>query len=519
MTRVILPEQEKTHTMVTVKKNRSPAKGDDENKVDWTSIDTTIERRGTQIILPGDPDEMSLDDAIATIERIKKDENQEFDVMEIVEGAPWDAGTAIYRAMQDIFGVVSATSSMTMFGPVLPDMLTVKTGPNDTDVIQIPTGTMKLPNFASPIQMGIFPKGAYMRGKVKKSDRATIIKIGVRAREIMRTNSIYKGKAIRLKVSDDGTLGTSNQPEFIDLSGVKMSDAIHTAETESLIRTNVYAPLMFTDTCRKNKIPLKRGILLEGKYGTGKSLTARVTAKVATDNEWTFIMLDRSQGLKAAIEFGRTYQPCVIFAEDIDRAADRENESVNDLVNLIDGVITKNMEMMVVLTTNFVEKIDRALLRPGRFDAVISIQPPDAETVGRLIRTYARNDKGVDLLESDVDLTEVGMILSGQIPATIREVVERAKLSMVMHGRSTLFDEDLSVAAVGMKRHLELLDPKPTGQTAQEKLWDSMVDLFQAAPAGNEEVGQKDGAVSRKNLVAALVGIEDKVVEILGEVS
>src|SRR5690606_35602369 len=142
---------------------------------------------------------------------------------------------------------------------------------------------------------------------------------------------------------------------------------IHTKETDALIRTNIFSPLKHTEACRKHKIPLKRGILLEGKYGTGKSLTARVTAKVAVDNGWTFIMLNRAQGLRAAIEFARTYQPCVIFAEDIDRVADREDENVNDLVNMLDGVVTKDMEMMICLTTNFIEKIDQALLRPGRF--------------------------------------------------------------------------------------------------------------------------------------------------------
>ena len=487
--------------MNTVSKNRvsSDTTNDLKPAVDWTSIDTTIKHEGTQIVLPGEPGEMPIDAAIATLNRVKADEAQEFDVTERVTGAPWDAITAIYRAMQDKFGVVSATSTMSFFGPILPDMLTIKTGPKASDVIQVPVGSMALPNFNSKIKIGIYNGGAYLTGKVRKRDRATLVEIAARARKIMETDSIYKGKAIRLKVDDDGNLDINDQPEFIDLAGVQESDAIHTAETEALIRTNVYAPLKFTEACRANKIPLKRGILLEGKYGTGKSLTARVTAKVATDNEWTFIMLDRSQGLKSAIEFARTYQPCVIFAEDIDRAADRDEEDVNDLVNLIDGVITKSMEMMVVLTTNFVERIDRALLRPGRFDAVISIQAPDAETVGRLVRAYGRGANGATLLPNDIDLTKIGQILDGQIPATIREVVERAKLSMLTHGGKMLSSEDLEIAAIGMKRHLELLDPKTVDETPQQKLWDAMTAMVTDATIGYDSsdiTDSMDGAKS-----------------------
>jgi SpoVK/Ycf46/Vps4 family AAA+-type ATPase len=73
-----------------------------------------------------------------------------------------------------------------------------------------------------------------------------------------------------------------------------------------------------------HKVPLKRGVLLEGPYGTGKTLTAFVTAKKCVENGWTFIMLDRVAALKEALTFARMYAPAVVFAEDIDRSVEGE---------------------------------------------------------------------------------------------------------------------------------------------------------------------------------------------------
>lgn len=452
-------------------------------KADWSSIDVPVEHAGRKIVLPDDPAEMGYSEAISILQRVQEQENVVFDVSQIVRGAPWDAMVAVYRAMQDLYGVVLVNGWKTFFGEIPPDMVNVRTGPGERDVIQVPVGQMTLPGMREPIGLAMGPHGCTIHGKCRKPERALILELAARAQRFLHEQSIYKGRAIRLGVDDAGALNLRTQPEFLDLTKVQEADMIHTAETDGMIRVNIFGPLKHTEACRKNRIPLKRGILLEGRYGTGKSLTARVTAKVATDNAWTFIVLDRAQGLKTAIEFAKNYQPCVIFAEDIDRAgADRDNdESVNDLVNLIDGILTKDAEIMCVLTTNHVDRIDRALLRPGRFDAVISIQAPDADAVKRLIRHYAR-----DLLDSAITLNEAAVTLEGQIPATVREVVERAKLGMLTEGRTALSEDDLTIAAKGMARHLALLNPPEENDTPAERLYAALVGLVQRA-SGIEE--------------------------------
>jgi hypothetical protein len=453
--------------------NVTPMVADRDKQVDWTKLDTGIEYKGKKISLPGEPEEMPLDAAIQTLERVRDAEAQVYDAAEQVEGLPWDAAVATFLALQDIYGVILPKTVMTWFGPRNPTFLTVKTGPGEDDVVQVPVGVFQLPGMKAPINVGIHSGGVAIYGKVNKKDRARLVEIASLARKKVVTSSVYKGKAISLKVDEDGDLDMSNQPDFYDVSDVKETDAIYNRATEAIIRTSILAPIKHTEACRKNGINLKRGILLEGRYGCGKSLTARVAAKVAIDNGWTFVIIDRAQGLKAALEAARRYQPCVVFAEDIDRFGDRTKEKVNDLVNLLDGLVPLGSAIMTVLTTNHLDRIDKALLRPGRLDAVISIDAPDAEAVTRLITHYAG-----DALDATVSLLATGERLAGQIPASIAEVTKRAKLAMLTEDRQLLTEDDLLTAAESAMRHLALLADLPPEKSKGDQLADALVGVL-----------------------------------------
>jgi len=443
--------------------------------IDWTKIDTPLTHEGKKIILPGDPDDMPYDTAIDVIKRVKQSEMQTYSVQERVDGLPWDALVAVFRAMQEIYGVILPQSMKTWFGDRPPEFVSIRTGLGDKDIVQVPVGLYTLPGMKAPIMVNMEYRGCNMAGEVNKRDRARFVEIATRAKEIVQTDSIYKGKAIRMLIDADGDLDLQMQPEFFDIRNVTEGDMIHNRVTQSIIETSILSPIKNEAACRKHNIPLKRGVLLEGRYGTGKTLTARVTAKVASDHGWTFIVIAKAEGLSAALSAAQRYQPAVVFAEDIDRFGDRSKESVNDLVNLMDGLVPAHAAVMTVLTTNFIEQIDRALLRPGRLDAVISIDAPDADTVGRLIRLY-----GSSLLGEDVALDAVGDILAGQIPATVAEVVKRAKLAMLVEDREALSEADLVTAAESMKRHLALLEgikpPRSKGDVLAECLREVILD-------------------------------------------
>jgi transitional endoplasmic reticulum ATPase len=210
-------------------------------------------------------------------------------------------------------------------------------------------------------------------------------------------------------------------------------------------------------------------------------------------------MISRVSGLDQALELARRFQPCVVFAEDIDRAVAGEERSpdIDDVLNTIDGVAAKGSEIITVLTTNHVERINSAMLRPGRLDAVINVEPPDADAARRLIRIYGRA-----LLSADDPLLESGIALDGQIPAVIRECVERSKLVAI--GRSEdgaelrITDADVAVAAAGMLAHIDLLgrpqQPEPSGDVFQEMVRRIM-----------------DGAIAESGIVAQLHSLDRQV--------
>ena len=405
--------------------------------------------------------------------------------------------------MQRQFGFVTTRGIPTWFGELKPNLVTIKTGPTKKDVVQLPMGQFTLPNIENPIYARFDTKdstpGFLVTSSVRRKEQAVLIKLCADAREILQAESIYRGRAIRLVVDDEGMIEFEREPEFLDLSNVSEDDIVFNADTARLIETNLFTPMKKTELCRQHRIPLKRGILFEGPYGCGKSLTARVAAKVASDNDWTFITLDRAQGLQQAIEFARLFQPAMIFAEDIDRVADRGDEKVNYLINLMDGILTKDVEIIVVLTTNFITKIDRALLRPGRFDAVIRIDAPDTEAVIKLMRYY-----GGSLVDGYADLTEAAAVLAGQIPATVREVVERAKLSMILEERTNIEPHDLRAAAVGMTRHLELLAEKTASPSAAERFAIAIREIVGVqTPAGDPEIKAKLEGLRRLTTIAA----------------
>lgn len=452
-------------------------------KTNWDRLDVPIEHSGRAITLPGDPAKMPLQKAIEALQRKAADEEQPYDLHEVIEAYPLDAAVAFVKAMQRLYGFASPTETMTMFGPRPPQMISVKTGPKRDDVIQCPIGAFKLPGLTANVNATIVgDQNFVIHGKFKKKDRHILLELARETRDIVAKESIYRAKALRLGVTDDGKLDVSRPPEFMDVSDTSESSLIFDDEIMAQIDTNILVPIKHTVECKKNKIPLKRGVLLEGPYGTGKSLTARMTASVCERYGWTFILLDKVQGLRVALKFANRYAPAVVFAEDIDRIAQVRDEAANDLINTIDGVVSKRSEIMTILTTNFAEKLNPVILRPGRLDAVISLRAPSPKAVQGLLRMYGGN-----LIAADELLENAGIELAGQIPATIRECVDRAKMSMIGRGDRKLRDGDLVVAAQTMKNHLNLLNRKVAEETQAEKLASALRNVVAGTGDTNAE--------------------------------
>lgn len=458
--------------------NGSKALRLDKEEYDWAAHDIAIHREGEKIILPNAPVEMSHDAAIQLIARARDAENMVYEVNETIPVHFFDGLVALYRVLKEKFGYAGTQTKKieTWFGEISipPKLIHVRVGPKPMDVIQVPFGEFAFPNTEAVVETKYaMHKGIpclSIQGKLKSKEKKVVMEIVEAVREYASKQSIYKGRCVTLDRDQSGGIDYDHPLDFFDpFSGAEVP--IFNAATEKLIETTLLAPVQNAQRCRDMKIPLKRGILLEGPYGTGKTLTARQAARVASENGWTFIHVTASQALKYGLQFAKMYQPCVLFAEDIDRITANRNEGANDLINEIDGIVGKADEIITVLTTNFANKIDKAMLRPGRLDAVISLREPDAEAVQRLVRYYAR-----DLLEEGTDLTDVGQLLAGKIPATIREVVERSKLDMIVTGAECITADHLTIASEGMRNHMELLANASEGERIPE-VGDLIADL------------------------------------------
>jgi hypothetical protein len=449
-------------------------------KVKWESIDLDLERFGEKIILPADPGPMEIPDAIAQLKRIMEAENTVYDVAETIDGHFFDAIVAFTRAIKEKYGFSQATHTTVQgfFGKMKnpPRLLHIRTGPAHGDFIQVPFGAMKFPNISGTLETKFGLKNnipaLVIAGEVKAKERNIVLEIVQLANKYVREQSIYRGRSVIIERDErNNGIDVDNPLQFFDpFSGSEVP--IFNKDTEELIRTAVMAPLEFSKQCRDNNIPLKRGILFEGPYGCGKTLVSREVARVANENGWTFMLVKEASSLRHALNFARMYQPCVVFSEDIDQVVGDRNEKANSLLNDIDGVVGKNDEIVVVLTSNFADKIDKAFLRPGRLDAVVSIRPPEPEAVDRLIRYYAG-----DLLDPKADVKDAAELMAGNIPAQIREVVERSKLAMLANGRKKIDGPDLKVSALSMKNHNDLLAKASEGIRKVDPMSEIIGDL------------------------------------------
>lgn len=432
--------------------------------------DVDIIRGGEKIILP---DEMSLAEGIDWLKKKMVADERVVAVSEDIKGYVLDGAQAFMAALKEIYGFVDPTSTPRFFGDSPPTFISVETGVHST--IQVAWGRILVPGIDGYLQTGLNKADGrfffVIRGEVKKKDLYKVEKIASMTREMLKTNSIYRGKAVRMTfpAPDEAFGPLDHQPKFIDVSQVNAEELILSRDVEDDITTSLFTPITNTQACRDVKIPLKRGVLLHGVYGTGKTLSAYVTAQLCEQHGWTFLYLKSVTQLDQAILFAKQYQPCVIFAEDIDQAmedGDRD-EGMNQVLNTIDGVDTKGTEIIVVLSTNFVEKINPAMLRPGRLDAAIEVRAPDAEAIARLFKIYGRG-----LIDPKADLSEPAEILKGTIPAFVREAIERAKLAAVRTSKGGVLQitaDDLTIAAKGLKAHLALVDRKPVREPSNRE--------------------------------------------------
>ncbi len=202
-----------------------------------------------------------------------------------------------------------------------------------------------------------------------------------------------------------------------------------------------------------------RGALLVGPPGTGKTLLAKA---VAGEAKVPFFSLSGSEFVEMFVGVGASRvrdlfkqasakAPCIIFIDEIDAIGksrdsqmssnDEREQTLNQLLNEMDG-FDSSKGLVVIAATNRPEVLDKALLRPGRFDRRIIVEKPDIKGREDILKVHIKHVK----TEPDINLHEMALATSGAAGADLANMVNEAALSAVRRGGKTVSQADLMEA-------------------------------------------------------------------------
>ena len=208
------------------------------------------------------------------------------------------------------------------------------------------------------------------------------------------------------------------------------------------------------------KVP--KGILLHGPPGTGKTLLAKAVAHESGANFFSqsaASFIEMFAGLGAArirrlFSIARKHAPAVIFIDELDAVggarsggggdggtSERE-QALNQLLVELDGFEKDPGTVIVIAASNYVDKLDRALLRPGRFDRQVLVAPPDRDGREAILRSHALGKP----LADDLDLADVARKTTGMTGAQLANALNEGAIIAGRAGREAMAREDLDEA-------------------------------------------------------------------------
>ena len=253
-----------------------------------------------------------------------------------------------------------------------------------------------------------------------------------------------------------GGMGKSKAKVYMEKStGVTFKDVAGQDEAKESLQEIIdflHTPEKYAEIGAK----LPKGALLVGPPGTGKTLLAKAVAGEAdvpffsvsgSDFEDTFVGVGSSR-VRDLFKEAAKVAPCIIFIDEIDAVGHKRNErlgtndqTLNSLLGEIDG-FEPTKGIVCLAATNRPEILDKALLRPGRFDRRIIVDRPNLQ--GRL-ETLKVHTKKIKMSE-DVDLKKLAQATAGAVGADLANLVNEAALRAVRQGRKFVTQEDLLVS-------------------------------------------------------------------------
>ncbi len=251
------------------------------------------------------------------------------------------------------------------------------------------------------------------------------------------------------------------------------------------------------------KIP--RGVLLYGKPGTGKTLIAKA---IAGEANVPFISMSGSEfiemfaGLGASrvrklFEKARKLAPCIVFIDEIDAIGSRRtsnsgaesenNQTLNQLLVEMDGFESEET-IIVLAATNRPEMLDKALLRPGRFDRQITIASPDLKGREEILKIHAKDMK----ISDDVSFESIAEDTAGFTGAELANILNEAAILATKKGHEVIENTDIDEATkkvtVGLEKHSRVISDKDKKLTAYHEAGHAIVSQFLPTQTAVKEI-------------------------------
>jgi transitional endoplasmic reticulum ATPase len=317
------------------------------------------------------------------------------------------------------------------------------------EILQVHTRSMPLDGDVNLAEIADLTKGytgADLAALAKEAAMAAV-------REFMNTGKVDLSKPGEIKKEVLETLKVSRRhfleamkvvrptlirEVFVEVPEVHWSDIGGLESAKQELREVVEWPLKYSDVFQKMGVEPPKGVLLFGPPGTGKTLLAKA---VATESGANFIAIrgpevlskwvgESEKAIRDVFRRAREVAPVVVFFDEIDAIAPARGYSfdsgvtdriVNQLLTEMDGLVPLN-NVVVLAATNRPDIVDPALMRPGRFDRVIYVPPPDKDSRKQIFQVHLRKVP----LANDVDIDRLADLTEGYTGADIAAVVREA---------------------------------------------------------------------------------------------
>ncbi len=321
--------------------------------------------------------------------------------------------------------------------------------------------------------------GADLAALVKEAAISAIRRF-MKEKKLDFTKPISKELLKELKVTNNDFMSAMRtiQPSllreiYVEVPTVKWTDIGGLEEAKQALKEAIEWPLKHPEVYEKMGIRPPKGILLFGPPGTGKTLLAKAAA---TESDANFIAIrgpeilskwvgESEKAIRNIFRRARQVAPAIIFFDEIDSIAPargfRHDTSgvtdriVNQMLAEMDG-IQPLTNVVVVGATNRPDIIDPALLRPGRFDRLIYVPPPDKKARKEILKIHTKNTP----LAEDVDLDRLAEMTEGYTGADLEALVREAVLAALR--------DKFEVRPIGMKYFIEAMKVVKPSLTKQD---------------------------------------------------